>query len=137
MGDSLFHVFIQTYYERYKGKNANTDDLEKIAEEISHKNLKQFFTQWLYSPGIPQLNIQWRLDEVNELSVTVIQNQTEVFQFPLQLAIESDAQKERIVTMPITKRTETFKFKVEKKLRHLNIDPNTSLLYDGKLEKLN
>src|SRR6266487_5059218 len=60
MGDSLFHVFIQTYYDRYKGRNANTDDLEKIAEEVSHKDLKQFFTQWLYTPVIPRLNIQWQ-----------------------------------------------------------------------------
>jgi aminopeptidase N len=34
MGDSLFHLFIEAYYDRYKGKNADTNDLLKVAEEI-------------------------------------------------------------------------------------------------------
>ena len=137
MGDSLFHIFIQTYYDRYKGKNADTDDLEKIAEEVSHKDLKQFFTQWLYTPGIPQLNIQWHYHEADQLSVIITQTQNEIFQFPLQLEIESEAQKAKMVTIRVTRRTETFKFKIEKKISHLTIDPNISLLYDGKVEKLN
>ena len=137
MGDSLFHVFIQTYYDRYKGRNANTHDLEKIAEEVSHKDLKQFFTQWLYTPGIPRLNIQWQYNNADELSVIITQTQNEIFQFPLQLEIESETQKAKTTTIQITRRAETFKFKLEKKLVHLNIDPNICLLYEGKVEKLN
>ncbi len=131
MGDSAFKIFIRRYYDCYKGKNADTDDLRKIAEEVTGKNLEQFFKQWLYSPGIPQLDIQWQYNKkTEELSVTVAQSQKEIFQFPLQLEIES-VQKTKIATVQITRRTETFKFKV-KKLLHFTIDPNTSLLFDGK-----
>jgi aminopeptidase N len=138
IGDSAFHVFIRTYYDRYKGKNADTGDLQRVAEEVTHKNLKQFFKQWLYTPGIPQLNIQWQYNKkAEELTITVIQSQGEIFQFPLQFEIESEEQKTKIVTIQITKQTETFKLKMDKELLHLTIDPNTSLLFDGKVEKMN
>jgi len=135
LGDSLFHLFIQTYYDRYKGKNASTNDLQGIAEEVSHKDLKQFFNQWLYTPGIPQLNIRWKLNG-EELSVTVTQSQKKIFQFPLQLEIESETQKAKIAHLQITQRAETFKFRVEKKLLHFNIDPNISLLFESKVEEI-
>jgi aminopeptidase N len=139
MGDSLFHIFIQTYYERYKGKNADTDDLEKVAEEVSHKNLEQFFRQWLYTPGIPQLNIQWRYNEKEKtvsLTISQVQKQT-LFEFSLDLAIETRTTKEKITTLKVAKRTETFSFGVADPEIKFTLDPNISLLYEGKVEKLN
>ena len=137
LGDSVFHQIIRSYYDIYKGKNADTKDFEKIAEKISGKNLSDFFQQWLYTPGIPQLSIQWHYNKkANELSVTVTQSQKRIFQFPLQLEIESQTQKDKTVTIGISKQKETFKFKVEKKLLHFTIDPFTSLLFDGKITEV-
>src|SRR5262249_15782304 len=109
IGDSLFHLFIKTYYDRYKGKNADTNDLLKVGEEISQRDLDQFFQEWLYTPGIPQLNIQWKYDEKNkEVSVTVSQEQKQaVFQFPLKLKLATD-NNSTIETLNITKQNETF-----------------------------
>src|SRR5262249_50933865 len=79
MGDSLFQNFVRTYYDRYKGKNADTKDLEKVAEEITGTNMEQFFKQWLYEPGIPRLRILPKYDShKEELSVTVTQMQKEI-----------------------------------------------------------
>jgi len=137
LGDSVFHQIIRSYYNMYKGKNADTKDFEYIVEKVSGKNLAVFFRQWLYTPGIPQLNIQWHYNKkINELSVTVIQSQKGIFQFPLQLEIESETQKAKTVTVGISKQKETFKFKVEKRLLHFTIDPFTSLLFDGKVTEV-
>jgi aminopeptidase N len=131
IGDSVFHTIIRRYYDDYKGKNADTEDFRNIAEEVTGKNLKQFFKQWLYIPEIPQLNIQWNYNKITEeLLVTVSQFQKEVFQFPLQFDIESEVQKAKTVTVQIDKKTETFKFKVQKKLLRFVIDPNVSLLFE-------
>lgn len=138
MGDSIFQNFIRTYYETYKGKNADTRDLERVAEKMTQKDLKQFFDQWLFAPGIPQLNIQWQYDSrVAELSIIVTQLQHEIFQFPLQLEMESETQKPEVVTLQITKRTETFQFPAKGEIWRFNVDPNVSLLFTGKVEKLN
>jgi len=131
IGDSSFQTLIKKYYDRYKGGNANTEDFREMAEEVTGKNLERFFKQWLHTPGIPQLNMQWKYDEtMGELLVTVSQTQEEVFEFPLQFEIESEVQKAKTVTVQINKKTESFKFKVNKRPFRFIIDPNTSLLFE-------
>jgi aminopeptidase N len=137
IGDSLFHLFIKTYYDRYKGKNADTNDLLKIAEEISHKDLHPFFKQWLYTPGIPQLSIRWKYNESNKtISITVDQLQKQgAFQFPLQIKTE-DGQNSKINTLTISKQTETFTFSTDTVINNVYADPHIELLFDGKVEKV-
>ena len=137
MGDSAFHLFIRNYYEKFKGKNADTDDLRAVAEEVAHKDLKPFFKQWLFTPGIPQLNIQWQYNEKNKkLSVTIDQTQKqEAFQFPLQIQLQASSGKSTIQTLNISKRTERFIIPVTEPVTSILIDPNTSLLFDGKIER--
>jgi aminopeptidase N len=137
MGDSIFQIFIRRYYDRFKGKNADTDDLRKLAEEVSGNNLEQFFRQWLYTPGIPQLDIQWQYNEKDKkVFITVIQQQKQgPFQFPLQIKSEA-GQKSATVTLNITKQNETFSIPAGVVVNNIYPDPNTSLLFDGKVEKL-
>jgi aminopeptidase N len=139
MGDSLFHLFIETYYDRYKGKNADTNDLLKVAEEISRNDLHQFFRQWLYTPGVPQLEIQWKYNGMDKtVSITVNQIQPQpAFEFPLELALETKATKEKMTTLNITKATETFTFEVADPDVKLTFDPKTNLLFDAKIERIN
>jgi len=138
IGDSLFHLFIKTYYNNYKGSNAETNDLLKVAEETSRKDLHPFFRQWLYTPGVPQLDIQWKFNENNK-TVTVTINQIQKqqpYEFPLELSIETKTTKEKLATLNITKRTETFTFEVEDPGVKLTFDPNTNLLFDAKIERI-
>jgi aminopeptidase N len=138
MGDSVFQKFIRTFYDRFKGKNADTNDLEKIAEEVSNKDWNYFFKQWLYTPGIPQLDIQWKKDEKDKtVSITVTQVQSQfVFQFPLQIKFV-DEQGSEIKTLNITKQSETFSIPVTAITRAIVADPNTLLLFDSRIEKIN
>ena len=138
IGDSLFRLFIRTYYDRYKGKNAETKDLLKVAEEISHQDLHQFFRQWLYTPGIPQLEIQWKYNEKDgTVSITINQTQSQQpFEFPLELAIETKTTKEKLTTLNIAKRTETFTLSVPDPEVKLIFDPETNLLFNAKVERI-
>src|SRR5579875_2412159 len=51
VGDVIFQKILQTYYQQYKGSNAETRDFESVAEKVSGKDLKWFFDEWLYQPG--------------------------------------------------------------------------------------
>jgi len=135
MGDAVFQNFIRTYYDHYKGGNADTRDLEKIAEQVSGKDWKQFFDQWLYEPGIPQLDIQWKYDDPNKkVFITVIQQQKEgALQFPLQMRLAD----KQVVTLNVTKQNEMFSFPANDTVNNVYADPNTLLLFEGKIEKLN
>jgi len=138
MGDTVFKKFIREYYDRFKGKNADTNDLEKIAEEISQKDLHSFFQQWLYTPGIPQLNVQWKYDPNSQkitVKVTQMQNQG-TFEFPLDLSIETRTTKEIVATIKISRAIETFTIGVADPDVRLTLDPLTNLLFDGHIEKI-
>ena len=49
VGDETFFEILKTYHERYKGGNARTADFIAVAEEVSEKELSEFFDSWLYS----------------------------------------------------------------------------------------
>ena len=72
VGDSTFQKIIQTYYNKYKGSNAETRDFQTIAERISGKDLKWFFDQWLYRPGVPKLTVQY-LQEGETQKLKIVQ----------------------------------------------------------------
>jgi len=60
VGNDVFFNILRTYQERYKGGNASTNDFIAVAEEVSGKDLKGFFDDWLYDsklPPIPDLQL--------------------------------------------------------------------------------
>src|SRR6266536_3110840 len=86
LGDSIFHLIIRNYYDKFKGKNADSEDFRECVEAVTKKDFKQFFKQWLYTPAIPELGIKWSYNN-ETASITVTQLQKQPFQFPLQIAL--------------------------------------------------
>ena len=86
LGDSVFWRSIRKYYAAYAGGIADTRDLQKVFENVAGKNLKQFFDQWLYNPGQPELDITWKYNAAEKIVyVEGKQLQKDVFNFPLLL----------------------------------------------------
>ena len=134
LGDSIFHKSIKTYYATYAGKNADTKDLQKIVEKVSGKDLSVFFQQWLYTPGIPGLEVKWNYSiKEKKLLVTVKQLQNPVFEFPLEIGIRLAAGKTIFETMRLSQQTQTFSFSLKEKPQKLLLDPHTSLLFYGNI----
>jgi Aminopeptidase N len=129
-GDSVFHKIIQTYYNSYKGSNANTEDFEKIAEKVSGKNLNSFFQQWLYRGGIPKLKIVYELKN-DEVEVEVIQQNKPLYtHLPLQIKIELENGTSILHTVMINEELNRVKIKTTSKPVGLAIDPNVNLLFE-------
>jgi aminopeptidase N len=126
VGDSAFHKIIQTYYQQYKGSNADTRDFEAVAEKVSGKNLKWFFDQWLYRPGIPQLRIEKKIDN-DDVKLRITQQGVK-FDFPLEvLFVRADGSTLK-QTIPVNDQMIEFKIKVPD-VKSVIIDPDTKLLY--------
>lgn len=138
LGDVVFQKIIRSYYEKYKGKNADTRDFESVAEKISGKNLETFFDQWLYNPGLPELKISWKyIPDDKKIMITVDQvQQEEPFRIPLEIRTEFSNGKSEILHLMLHKRTETFFFNLQEKPSILIADPNVSLLYKGSLAEI-
>ncbi len=52
-GDTVFFTILRSFYNKYKYRNADTDDFRAMVEQVTRKNWKTFFTDWLYLPKLP------------------------------------------------------------------------------------
>ena len=62
IGHKNFQKGIQSYYQRFMNANATTDDFREEMEKASGKDLKAFFSQWLYRPENPMIKGTWKYD---------------------------------------------------------------------------
>ncbi len=129
LGDSLFWKGIRTYYKTYAGKNANTNDLEKIFEKVSGQNLQTFFKQWLFTPGQPVLKVDWKYNSSKKVvSLQIEQQQTNLFQFPLQVGF-TNGEKTFFKTIDIKDKTIEKIIAISFKPENIEVDPNVNLLF--------
>jgi aminopeptidase N len=137
-GDSVFQQILRTYYEKFKGKNANTRDFESVAEEVCGKKLDTFFNQWLYRAAVPQLEINWHYsDSEKKIILTVEQTQTsEAFQFPLDIRINVNTEASVDHTIYISQEKQIFVFPVSSKPVSVIADPYTSVLFEGTIKEI-
>lgn len=63
MGDDVFFSMLNTYFETYKNGNVITQDFQDVCEAESGLDLDQFFAQWIYSPGTPNMEYTWFVDD--------------------------------------------------------------------------
>jgi aminopeptidase N len=130
VGDSLFWQGIRTYYKTYSGSNANTTDLEKIFEKVTHQNLKTFFNQWLFFTGQPILNIQWSYNQTKKIvSIKIEQTQKDFFEFPLEIAFKNGG-KTIIKTIDIKNKITNKEIPLAMKPTEIILDPNVNLLFE-------
>jgi aminopeptidase N len=59
IGVAAYTKAVRSYYAEYMNKNAQTADLRRHMEEASGQELEQYFDQWLFQGGIPNLEISW------------------------------------------------------------------------------
>lgn len=137
LGDTAFWNCIRSYYLKYSGKNAVTDDFRNIAEKVSGKDLKKFFIQWLYTPGHPQLDIQWKYDPVSKACVvTVNQQQSMLFEFPFEIKMEISSQNIFTKAFVIKDKRTTVSIPVPSRPLKMILDPDINLLYEGVVKEI-
>lgn len=136
VGDEAFWKGIRTYYDRYRLSNALTDDLRRVMEEVSGRDLTTFFRQWLYRPGFPDLAVTWRYEAASrELRLEVRQQQTGgPFLFPLDVAalVPGKAEPQRF-SLEVTQMRQEFTLPLDASPTKITLDPDVWLLFEGKI----
>ena len=138
LGDSLFWKSIRTYYSRYAGKNASTEDLQKVFEETSGQNLSLFFKQWLYTAGHPKLEISNTYDVgKKKLTITITQKQDPLFEFPLEIQIVGGTEDGTITKSALIKEKQTtIQIPMMEKPVKIMLDPQVKLLFEGVVQEI-
>lgn len=129
LGDEAFFKGLRDYYRAHKEANATTKDLRAALEKSSGKDLKEFFTRWIYGAGHPRYRLEWEMLADNQsVKITVIQLQAdEIFRDPVPIEITAGGAKLEKTLVPDSK-TATLTVSVKTKPTSVQIDPNETLL---------
>ena len=125
MGTDAFWLGIREYYRRYRDSNASSDDLRKVMEEVSGKDLGWFFEQWLNRPGSPVVKGSWRYDPTTKLIVVEL-SQTQAgdaYKLPVDIGFSGRVEKLRM-----TGKQQRFEVHADAEPADVMLDPNTTTL---------
>jgi aminopeptidase N len=135
LGPDLYRKAIRTYLERHRNGIVGTDDLHDVVEEVSGLSFDQFFDQWLYHGGFPEMKIDYSWDAAGKQArLTVKQtqkvtDQVRLFRIPLPVAFTIKGQKAPIVlTMNVSQAGEDFYFTLPEQPEFVRIDPDYTVL---------
>ncbi len=136
IGDDPFWKGVRAYYAKFQNQNALTSDFQKAMEQASGKSLEGFFKSWLYQPGQPVIATHWEYDAKAKLiNLTITQSQKKMYAAQLEVQFEFEgATKALVIIADLSHQTQKIPIKSTQKPKKVSIDPNTNLLFKGKLE---
>jgi len=129
LGDELFWKAIREYYKKYKYNNALSQDLQKVMEVVSGKNLVVFFNQWLLKAGHPKLAVAWKHSK-SKLILEIDQKQKNEFQFPLEIEVQFKDGSTIKKTVKVIEKNQKITIAVDKQVERIEIDPDAWLLHE-------
>ncbi len=127
LGDKLFFLSLKTYYEKFKYKNASTEDFKLVCESISKKNLSKFFEQWVYK-GKGKISLEYSLSVSSEGTKIHFKQNGYEYYFPLEVMFDTDEKKDDICSFYISSKDTTLLLSKSKNVDKLRFDPNNRLL---------
>ncbi|WP_395747772.1 M1 family aminopeptidase [Prosthecobacter sp.] len=135
LGADLYRKCIKTYLERNRSSIVRTEDLQDVIEEVSGLSFDQFFDQWLFHGGVPELKIEYAWDAASKqarISVRQTQKlseQVRLFRLPLPVGFAIAGQKELLkFTADVKKEAEDFYFHLPAQPELVRIDPDYTVL---------
>jgi aminopeptidase N len=140
IGDKAFFNSLRNYFEKYKYKNASTEDFKKICEETSGKNLVQFFKQWIYEgDNVPRIGYRWGEKNETDSTYTITLKLKEIqkgysdYDLPIEFLLKSESGKTITEKVRLNSIEEDFKFTVGFVPIEVIPDPDNRLLVYFKL----
>ncbi len=127
VGDRHFRRSLKTYLQRFANGTAETDDLRKVFELETGKSLQQFFDQWLFREGHPELKIDFSQDS-GIAKIKVEQAQAGgPFEFSLEVKLAFSRSK-KTYSFRISEKDSAFQIPVESEVEWFSIDPHLKIL---------
>ncbi|HKG87898.1 MAG TPA: M1 family aminopeptidase, partial [Nitrososphaeraceae archaeon] len=129
--DNKFRKALKIYLKEFRDKNAETDDIRQIFEKVSGLNLLQFFDQWFHRAGHPEIEIEFTLNESNDLGIKIKQTQnSDPFVFLLEIKLVYSSRTEKIEKIEITEKEQNYTHHIPdgEEISWFSIDPELKIL---------
>jgi aminopeptidase N len=139
IGTEPFWRGIRLYYQRHMNGVASTADLRRAMDEVSGRDLRWFFAEWLTRSGVPAVSGNWRYDSAaKQIVVSVRQTQAgDPFRFSLGVGVSAGGEAPATVhQMQVVGRDAVFNIPADAEPASVILDPGTWLLAElGSFEK--
>lgn len=133
LGEDIYREAVKTYLDRHAYQSVESEALTSIFEEVSGRSLDQFFDQWIYLAGAPELDVSYSWDALgSRAKISVAQTQAisekrPLFKFPLKIRFTVDG--ETVERAPTIEAQQTdLAFRLESRPTVVRIDPDVELL---------
>jgi aminopeptidase N len=134
IGDDTFFKTLRSYFQRFKYKNASTDDFKEVCEETSGRNLDQFFKQWVFEgDNIPRIDYNWDSEEdAGKYNVTLRLQQSEKgyndYDLPIEFEFKSESGETKLEKIRLNEISHQYTFSLDFRPLEVIPDPNNHLL---------
>lgn len=135
LGDETFWAGVQAYLKKYNGHVVETDDFRRIFEQLSGRSLVEFFSQWFYNSGYPDLKVEFDYDEKKKQGTfTIEQKQINkekgipAFTLNTDLSWTIDGQEQRRA-VKLSDAKHTFIFPMSAEPQQVRFDPEYKVLH--------
>jgi aminopeptidase N len=133
LGSDLYRRCIKTWLERHAYGSVVTEDLNRVIEELSGRSFDQFFDQWVYHGGTPDLDVSYAWDARTKLArvsvrqVQKVDDNVALFNFPLTVRFKSKSGATD-KTINVKQKAEDFYFALDEAPVGVRIDPEFTVL---------
>ena len=133
LGDQKFNELLRQYVKEYAGRGGSTAGFQKLAERIYGKDLSWFFSEWVDTIGVPELQssyVVFRTPDGFRVSGSVSQDR-DLFRMPLEIEVQTKGKTER-GSIELTGKSSTFDINTFTLPTKVVLDPDNKLLRDSK-----
>ncbi len=136
LGDSTFFDVLYSYINdpQLAYGVATTEDFQRVAEEVSGKDLEYFFKEWIYGEDFPVYNIDWGYSKIDNDSyrfrITIEQSNHKnpvFFTMPVQVKVTTTA-GDTLLTFFNNQKSQTFYADVTGEPQSIKFDPENWIL---------
>ena len=96
IGDDAMTKLLKGIATEFAGKSVSTEDIRKMAETVSGKDLRGFFIQWFESTGAPEFKLEYTVFRTAKgfRIMGKIGQDLDTFRMPVHLRIETEGNPE-------------------------------------------
>ena len=127
LGDEDFFAGLLAYREAFEYDSATTEQFRDVFEEVSGRDLDNFFQQWIYGAGHPHYSVNYSTEMISGSTVVQVrieQTQNEpVFDMTLELKIDQMLGNQNF-TIENNQRVQYYSFTIPGSVSGVQLDPN-------------
>lgn len=129
IGDEAFQKFLRAATDRFANRSIATEDVRRLAEEVSGENLQGFFIQWLESTDAPEFGLKYTIYRTQKgfRVMGAIAQDLDTFRMPVELRIDTEGNPEFTRVIVVGPSTD-FSIDTFGKPKKVVVDPNGRVL---------